>query len=218
MYQMNIDTAVMILGKTSVPVAIEVLHFDAAATYGPVSHGSIKETVTETIKPIEGFLKGKLHSNNQFLGAAARLDYDYDIIDRSDGHTATCSYEEADKVFHKRRNFGAITIEEFIEAIRVVTADVQRPDAVDEIIAISTEEAADETEPVIYEEIHSEEGILLTEVATKEVDDLKAELLRLALKVDEQMKQINEVLDQPLPSQINNIERLVRNRQACGLK
>lgn len=100
-------------------------------------------------------------------------------------------------------------------------------DAVDEVISISMEEdpyeetdtvLTEETEPVIYEEIHSEEGVLLADVATKEVNDIKAELMRLAHEIDEQMKQISKILDQPLPSQRSNSDRLDRNRQACGLR
>lgn len=83
-------------------------------------------------------------------------------------------------------------------------------DAVDEIIAISTEE-----QPVVYEEISSEEGVLLTEAESK--DEIKAEIKRLLTKCDAIMKQMAEVFDRPLPSEAKHPDRIEANRRAAGL-
>ena len=83
-------------------------------------------------------------------------------------------------------------------------------DAVDEIIAISTEE-----QPVVYEEVSSEEGVLLTEAESK--DQIKAELKRLLTKCDAIMKQMAEVFDRPLPSEAKHPDRIEANRRAAGL-
>ena len=219
MYAMTIETATRILGRTSALGAAEAIMCDVAINDGPIRFGIIKDTIWDLLTPVNDLLYSPLHSDCQVAGASVNvrgLNGKQRMI--KDGYSGLMSLDEVNEVFNNRRNFGAITIDELLLAISVATAHKQRPDAVDEIIAISTEEHPDETEPVIYEEIHSEEGVLLADVATKEVDDIKTELMRLAHEVDEQMKQISKVLDQPLPSQINNIDRLVRNRQVCGLK
>ena len=84
---------------------------------------------------------------------------------------------------------------------------MRTPDAVDEIIAISSEE----DEPV-YEEAHSEEGVLtpngpIVDSYPDDKADIKAEILRLLGEVDRTLKQMAEAFDTPLPSQANKPKR-----------
>lgn len=203
MYTMTIDTATMILGRTSALGAAEAIVYDVSANDGPVTFGSIKRTIWNLLEPINDLLHSPLHSNGQIAGASKNVrgqNGKQRMV--NDDYTARMSLDEANQVFHARRNFGAVTIDELVLAIGVATAH-QKRDAVDEIISISMEE-----EP---------QGALLKEMATEEVEHIKAELVRLSSEVDKQMKQIADVFDRPLPSQRNDSDRLIRNRQVSGL-
>ena len=218
MYQMTIETATRILGRTSALGAAEAIMCDVAINDGPIRFGIIKDTIWDLLTPVNDLLYSPLHSDCQLAGASVNvrgLNGRQRMI--KDGYSGLMSLDEVNEVFNNRRNFGAVTIDELLLAISVATAHKRKPDAVDEIIAISTEEDPDETEPVIYEEIHSEEGVLLADVATDQKDDLKGQLLDQLRQVDVILKQMTDAFDKPLPSQVNNIDRLVRNRQVCGL-
>lgn len=214
MYQMTNDTATGILGRTSALGASEAIMCDVAINDGPIGYGIIKDTIWDLLTPVNDLLLSPLHSDGQVAGASKNIRGQSGkprMI--NDNYSGLMSLDEVNEVFNNRRNFGAITIDELLLAISVATAHKQREDTV----SIDKEEDPYETDPVIYEEIHSEEGVLLADVATDQKDDLKGQLFDQLRQIDVTLKQITDAFDK-LPSQISNIDRLVRNRQVCGLK
>ena len=145
MTPMLVPTAKTILGRTSALAACEAISFDVCANQTNVNFYNIKIECSSRIDPVNSFLQSELYSENQIAGATGNIkghSGKQALVDRN--YRALVTREEADEWFRGRYNFGANSIDELFEAIKVVT-EAQKQEAsfdpVAEIIAHSTEEA-----------------------------------------------------------------------------
>lgn len=193
------EQATAILNKTTATTAIECLHYDVVAHYGPVTHKFVKRSIRPDLQAVSDLLKSPVYSDDQFAGASYNIHRKMGLIDRrgrQDGHVAVASICEADAAFRNKRGFGAQTIAEFRTAVELM-ADVKRGSDV--------QERPVDPQPVVYEEVSSEEGQF--PIKDADVQDIKEQILDCLKAIDGIFKQMQEVFDRPLPSQVDDNDR-----------
>ena len=193
------EQATGILNRTTASMAIKALHFDVVQHYGPVTHKFVKATITPDLQAVSDLLASSVFSDNQFKSASYALHHDMGLIDRrggQDGHIAVATLCQADAVFASKRGFGANTIAEFRTAVELM-ADVCR--------GADDQERPVDPPPVVYEEVSSEEGSFPTK--GDDVQGIKAQIIKCLQAVDAIFKQMQEVFDRPLPSQVDDDDR-----------
>lgn len=192
-YQAMVNDATAILNATTAPAAIEVLHYGSVLAAGQVRHRTIVRWIDECLKPVNDLLATEVKSPNQYAGVSYDLQHKWGLINRGDpaGHTAASDFEAANEVFAKRKGLGADSFGGFLHPLMVLLVDRGVELSDDNPFANDLYDTKSEIErnrpyenrtpqPVVYEEVHSEEGTLKPMVNPK------------PLPVDEQIRKLIE--------------------------
>ena len=175
-YQAMVNDATTVLNATTAPAAIEVLHYGSVLAAGQVRHRTIVRWIDECLKPVNDLLASSVRTPNQYAGVSYTLHRKLGMIDRGDpaGHTKAMDFEEANEVFATRKDLGADSFGGFLHPLMVVLVDRGVELSDDNPFAVDLYETKEDIErnkpyenrtpePVVYEEIHSEEGVLTPE-------------------------------------------------------
>ena len=167
MTSMTLNTADTIISNTSASCALEVIIYDLAVTDGSVEPSHSLECSLDLLNPIGDLfnppLKDIKNERGQFAGAC-KNGQSHGLFNKN--YEPLVTRDEADQIFRNRmKGFGANSIEELFEAIQVVSKRraSKSPDAVDEIISHSVEEANDNPFTKWQEEIRSKEANEVTD-------------------------------------------------------